>query len=140
MIAHLLEEEVIWQRKIKFYQKFYFFVLLSFQCGSFLGFLLLLILVLLVLMTTNNRLNSEYGHNSKVLIWMPCIKPMQYFSTKVMKKRYCLIYVIRIRMKGGIYSQIYLFAWRSSWGPSPHKLLKAKGYIWPYIPSRVLFC
>ena len=30
------------------------------------------------------------------------------------------------------------FAWRSSRGRSPMELLKAKGYIWPNIPSRVL--
>ena len=43
-----------------------------------------------------------------------------------------------IRTRGGIYGQIYPSAWRCSRGRSPRELLKAEGYIWPYIPSRVL--
>ena len=39
---------------------------------------------------------------------------------------------ISIRTRGEIYGQIYSSAWRSSRGQSP------RGYIWPYIPSRVL--
>ena len=45
---------------------------------------------------------------------------------------------IRIRTRGEMYSQIYPSAWRSSRGRSPRELLKGEGYIWPYIPSRVL--
>ena len=48
------------------------------------------------------------------------------------------LYCIRIRTRGGIYGQIYHFAWRSSRGQSPTELLKTKGCIWPYILSRVL--
>ena len=48
------------------------------------------------------------------------------------------LYCIRIRTRGGIYGQKYPSAWRSSRGQSPRELLKAEGYIWPYILSRVL--
>ena len=48
------------------------------------------------------------------------------------------IYCIRIRKRQGKYSPIEPFAWRSSRGQSPRELMKAKGYIWPYILSRVL--
>ena len=43
----------------------------------------------------------------------------------------CSVYCICIRTRGGIYGQIYPFAWRISRGRSPRELLKAKGYIWP---------
>ena len=39
-------------------------------------------------------------------------------------------YTVRIRTRGGMYSQIYPFTFGSS--------LRAKGYIWPYIPPLVL--
>ena len=51
---------------------------------------------------------------------------------------YMDLYCIRIRTRGGIYGQIYSFALRSSRGQSLRELLKVKGYIWPYIPSRFL--
>ena len=47
-------------------------------------------------------------------------------------------YCIRIRTRRGIYGKILPFAWRSSREQSLRELLKAKGYVWPYIPSRVL--
>ena len=46
-------------------------------------------------------------------------------------------YCIRIRTRGGLYGQLYPFAWRSSQGRSLGEFLKAKGYIWSYILSRV---
>ena len=49
-----------------------------------------------------------------------------------------MIYCIRIKTREEIYNQIYPSAWRSSRGRSPRELLKAEGYIWPYIPSQVL--
>ena len=52
--------------------------------------------------------------------------------------KYCPVDCIRIRTRGGIYGQIYPFAWRSSRGRSQRELLKAKGYIWPYNPSWAL--
>ena len=54
------------------------------------------------------------------------------------RTEYCTEYCIRIRTREGIYGQIYPLAWRSSRGQNPRELLKAKGYIWPYIPSWVL--
>ena len=48
------------------------------------------------------------------------------------------IYCISIRTRQEIYGEIYPFAWRSSRGQSQKELLKAKGYIWLYIPSWVL--
>ena len=51
---------------------------------------------------------------------------------------YTLLYCIRIRTRGGMYGQIYPSAWTSSRGQSLRELLKAEGYIWPYILSRVL--
>ena len=45
---------------------------------------------------------------------------------------------IRIRTREGIYHLIYPFAWRRFRGQSPRELLKAMGYILPYIMSRVL--
>ena len=47
-------------------------------------------------------------------------------------------YFIRIRTRGGIYGQKYPSVWRSSRGQSLRELLKAEGYIWLYILSRVL--
>ena len=48
------------------------------------------------------------------------------------------LYCIHIRTRRGIHGQIYPFAWRSCGRRSPRELLKAKGHIWPYIPSGVL--
>ena len=48
-----------------------------------------------------------------------------------------IVYCIRIETRGGIYGQIYPFAFRSSRGQSQRDLLKAKGYIWQYSPSWV---
>ena len=44
-------------------------------------------------------------------------------------------YCIRIRTRGGIYSQIYPFAWRSSRGQSLRELLKAMGVYLTVYPE-----
>ena len=54
-----------------------------------------------------------------------------YNSPHFTSPLHTILYCIRIRTRGGVYGQIYPFAWRSSREKSPRELLKAKRYIWP---------
>ena len=71
--------------------------------------------------------------------WLLCIDVgwcALWFSVQSHANRQLVLYPYKTR--GGMYGQIYPFGWRSSPEQSLRELLKAKGYIWPYIPSWVL--
>ena len=78
---------------------------------------------------------SEYSYLVEGLCTLPPWRLYPYIYFKYVNT---VLYCFRTRTRLGIHGQIYPFTWRSSWGRSLREFLKAKGYIWPYIPSPVL--